>query len=143
MIIRGPGPKYVEHVSTPIVSISSTVPAEVPVKRQPVARRRRGAPLRESLVHGNRHGGRLFVSARPSRVLRECRRVLDNGGRLAVITSGPELRGTSIVPEPLASLAHFYDEEALATLAHDAGFGKIAVVDNSGEKLLTGRKKSS
>jgi SAM-dependent methyltransferase len=75
----------------------------------------------------------------PIAVLRECRRVLERGGRLAVYTTSPALRGTPAAPEPLASLGHFYENEQLAELARKAGFGHVAVVGDNGGQLLTAR----
>jgi SAM-dependent methyltransferase len=73
----------------------------------------------------------------PVAVLRECRRVLEPGGRLAVFTSGPELRGTPAAPEPFASRAYFHTDEALAGLASQAGFTGAAVANDGGGQLLT------
>jgi SAM-dependent methyltransferase len=74
----------------------------------------------------------------PAEVLAECRRVLEPGGRLAVYTTGPELRGTPAAPEPLASLSHFHTDAELAALAADAGFMHVAVANEGGGQLLTG-----
>jgi SAM-dependent methyltransferase len=73
----------------------------------------------------------------PLTVLRECRRVLAPGGRLAVFTTGAELRGTPAAPEPFASRAHFHTDEALAALAREAGFTGAAVANDGGGQLLT------
>lgn len=73
----------------------------------------------------------------PTAVLAEARRVLADGGRLAVYTPGPQLRGTPAAPEPLAAHAHFYEEEALVALARGAGFRSVFVTDNDGAQLLT------
>jgi SAM-dependent methyltransferase len=79
----------------------------------------------------------FFFLDDPVRVLRECRRVLTRGGRLAVYTTGPELRGTPAAPEPLASRGHFYTDEELAELVRGAGLRGIAVQNDGGGQLLT------
>ena len=76
----------------------------------------------------------------PEAVLRECRRVLVPGGRLAAYTSSPALRGTPAAPEPLADRAHFYDDRELATLATRAGFTEVHVSNDSGGQLLAATK---
>jgi SAM-dependent methyltransferase len=76
----------------------------------------------------------------PLAVLRECRRVLAAGGRLAVYATGPELRGTPAAPEPLAHLAHFHSDAALARLAAEAGLREPAVVNDGGGQLLAARR---
>lgn len=83
----------------------------------------------------------FFFPPKPFPVLTECRRVLASGGRLAVYTTAPELRGTPAAPEPIASRGHFYDDDALATLARQAGFSGVAVANDSGGQLLTVRKE--
>jgi SAM-dependent methyltransferase len=74
----------------------------------------------------------------PVAVLRECRRVLASGGRLAAYTTAPELRGTPAAPEPVASRARFYTDAELAALAERAGFAAVAVSNDDGGQLLTG-----
>jgi SAM-dependent methyltransferase len=81
----------------------------------------------------------FFFLDDPVRVLRESRRVLTSPGRLAVYTTGPELRGTPAAPEPLASRGHFYTDEELAQLARGAGLRGIAVQNDGGGQLLTAR----
>jgi SAM-dependent methyltransferase len=76
----------------------------------------------------------------PRAVLRECRRVLAGGGRLAVYATGPELRGTPAAPEPLAGRVHFHPDAELAQLAADAGLREPAVVNDGGGQLLTARR---
>ncbi len=79
----------------------------------------------------------FFFFAEPVQVLRECRRVVRPGGRLAVFTTGPELRGTPAAPEPLAARGHFYQEAELAGLARRAGLADVAVRGDRGGQLLT------
>jgi SAM-dependent methyltransferase len=79
----------------------------------------------------------FFFFAEPLRVLGECRRVLRPGGRLAVFTTGPELRGTPAAPEPLAARGHFYPDAELAELARQAGLGDAQVYNDRGGQLLT------
>lgn len=81
----------------------------------------------------------FFFLADPAGVLRQCARVLEPGGRLAVYTSGPELRGTPAAPEPIASRGHFHDDAALAALAREAGLAGAAVTGDGGGRLLTAR----
>lgn len=80
----------------------------------------------------------FFFLDDPVAVLRECNRVLRDGGRLAIYTTAPELRGTPAAPEPIASRGHFYSDVQLAELARAAGFRDVAV-QNGGGQLLTAR----
>jgi SAM-dependent methyltransferase len=73
----------------------------------------------------------------PVRALRQCRRVLAPGGRLAAFTSSPALRGTPAAPEPIASLAHFYEDDELAELGWTAGLAQVRVENDAGGQLLT------
>jgi SAM-dependent methyltransferase len=79
----------------------------------------------------------FFFLPDPVKALRECRRALARGGRLAIYTTAPALRGTPAAPEPLARRGHFYEDEELADLARHAGFAAVAVINDNGGQLLT------
>ena len=79
----------------------------------------------------------FFFLEDPVGVLRECRRVLRRGGRVAVYTTGPELRGTPAAPEPIASEGHFYRDQELAELARRAQLREVSVRNERGGQLLT------
>jgi SAM-dependent methyltransferase len=79
----------------------------------------------------------FFFFAHPWVVLEQCRRVLAPGGRLALFTTGPELRGTPAAPEPIAKFGHFYTDEQLAQLARESGFTGVLVANDGGGQLLT------
>ncbi len=81
----------------------------------------------------------FFFLDDPVQVLGECDRVLHTGGRLAVYTTGPELRGTPAAPDPIASLGHFYADDELMVLARRAGLRDAAVRADDGGQLLTAR----
>jgi hypothetical protein len=65
--------------------------------------------------------------------------VLRSGGRLAIYTTAPELRGTPAAPEPIASSGHFYADDELVDLARRAGLRDATVRNESGGQLLTAR----
>lgn len=81
----------------------------------------------------------FFFLDDPVLALRECRRVLRSGGRLAIYTTAPELRGTPAAPEPIASSGHFYADDELTDLARRAGLRDVTVRNESGGQLLTAR----
>jgi ubiquinone/menaquinone biosynthesis C-methylase UbiE len=79
----------------------------------------------------------FFFLPEPVTVLHECRRVLAAGGRLAVYTTAPQLRGTPAAPEPVASQGRFYGDALLVGLLHQAGLANVALVNDRGGQLLT------
>jgi SAM-dependent methyltransferase len=72
--------------------------------------------------------GVLGFLSDPVAALREMRRVLGVGGRIVVLGSDPQWRGTPAAPEPLASRLHFYADDELRQLAIEAGFDNAQVV---------------
>ena len=81
----------------------------------------------------------FFFLDDPVGVLRSCCRVLVPGGRIAVFTTAPELRGTPAAPDPIARFGHFYSDAELARLAVEAGLGEAAVTNDGGGQLMTAR----
>jgi ubiquinone/menaquinone biosynthesis C-methylase UbiE len=70
----------------------------------------------------------FFFFPEPVAALREMRRVLDvERGRIAIMTTAPEAKGTPAAPYPIASRGHYYDDLALRQLALDAGFATADV----------------
>jgi ubiquinone/menaquinone biosynthesis C-methylase UbiE len=72
--------------------------------------------------------GVLGFIADPVAALTEIRRVLQDGGRMVIAGSDPELRGTPGAPEPMASRLKFYDNDELEKLGRAAGFGSVRVI---------------
>jgi SAM-dependent methyltransferase/uncharacterized protein YqgV (UPF0045/DUF77 family) len=68
---------------------------------------------------------------RPLDTLREMRRALQPGGRLAIFAGTKELVGTPACPEPMAARIHFYEDDELAELARAAGFASVEVTHPS------------
>jgi SAM-dependent methyltransferase len=64
---------------------------------------------------------------RPVVGLAEIRRVLEPGGRFILFTGTNALRGTPAAPEPVASRAHWYEDDKLAAMAREAGFVDVQV----------------
>jgi ubiquinone/menaquinone biosynthesis C-methylase UbiE len=72
----------------------------------------------------------FFFFADPVAVLREMRRVLDaKRGRVAIMTTALEAKGTPAAPYPLATRGHFYADEELERLALAAEFSSARIAD--------------
>jgi len=70
----------------------------------------------------------FFFFADPVAALREMGRVLDpERGRLAVMTTAPEAKGTPAAPYPLAARGRFHTDEELVELARAAGLRQFAI----------------
>jgi SAM-dependent methyltransferase len=82
----------------------------------------------------------FFFLPHPVLAMRECRRVTITGGRLAIYTTAPQLRGTPAAPEPFASRGHFHSDRQLALLARRAELRNVEVVNRDGGQLLTARR---
>jgi SAM-dependent methyltransferase len=63
----------------------------------------------------------------PVAALSEIRRVMRTGGRLAMLGSSGELKGTPAAPEPMASRLHFYEDDDIELLARAAGLAQVRV----------------
>jgi SAM-dependent methyltransferase len=82
----------------------------------------------------------FFFLRDPVAALRELRRVVSSGGRIAVVTLAPEMKGHPYAaPEPLASEGFFWTDSELARLADEAGFAAVRVSRRNGSQLLEGR----
>jgi hypothetical protein len=66
--------------------------------------------------------------------------VLAPGGRAAIYTAGPALRGTPAAPEPIARWMQLYTAEELLDLARGAGFAETRVDSHGGAHLLLARR---
>ena len=64
----------------------------------------------------------FFFFPDPVAALREMRRVIDRErGRIAVMTTAPEAKGSVAAPYPLASRGHFHTDGELVAFAREAG----------------------
>lgn len=63
----------------------------------------------------------------PVAALAEIRRVLAPGGRLALLGSDPQWRGTPAAPEPMASRLRFYEDDEVERMAREAGLADVRV----------------
>lgn len=71
--------------------------------------------------------GVLGFLAEPVKALAEMHRVLVRGGRVVILGSDPELKGTPGAPEPMASRLRFYDDGELEAIGRRAGFERVTV----------------
>jgi hypothetical protein len=56
------------------------------------------------------------------------RRVLDGErGRVAIMTTAPEAKGTEAAPYPLATRGRFYEDDELVRMAREAGFASARI----------------
>jgi SAM-dependent methyltransferase len=69
----------------------------------------------------------VFFFLDPEPALAEIRRVVREGGTLAIFTVTEEAKGTPAAPEPMASRGRFYTDEQLVELARAAGFSDARV----------------
>jgi SAM-dependent methyltransferase len=70
----------------------------------------------------------FFFFPQPVVALREMRRVLDpERGRIAVMTTAPEAKGTPAAPYPLATRGRFHTDDELVALAREAGFHEARI----------------
>ena len=81
----------------------------------------------------------FFFFPDPVAALREMGRVLDSDrGRLALMTTAPEAKGTPAAPYPLATRGHFHTDEELVAFAREAGLraARIAHREPLGQLLV-------
>ena len=70
----------------------------------------------------------FFFFADPVAALSEMLRVLDpERGRVAIMTTAPEAKGSPAAPYPIATRGHFYDDEELLRLPLEAGFSAARI----------------
>ena len=70
----------------------------------------------------------FFFFPDPVAALREMRRVLDGErGRVAIMTTAPEAKGTEAAPYPLATRGRFYEDDELVRMAREAGFASARI----------------
>ncbi len=73
------------------------------------------------------HGVLGFLT-NPIAVLSEIRRVLRAEGRVVILGTDPELKGTPACPEPIASRLRYYRDDDLLSLGRNAGFLNAKVI---------------
>jgi SAM-dependent methyltransferase len=70
----------------------------------------------------------FFFFPDPVAALREMRRVLEpSRGRVAIMTTAPEAKGTPAAPYPLATRGRFYADDELVRLPLEAGFSSARI----------------
>jgi ubiquinone/menaquinone biosynthesis C-methylase UbiE len=82
----------------------------------------------------------FFFFPDPVAALREMRRVLEPGSRIAIFTTAPEAKGTPAAPYPLATRGHFYTDDELVALGREAGLEEARIAYREGfAQLLSAR----
>ena len=70
----------------------------------------------------------FFFFPDPVAALQEMRRVLEPArGRMAIMTTAPEAKGTPAAPYPLATRGRFYADDELVRLPLEAGFSSARI----------------